>query len=612
MKFLLILYTSLPALTAAVIARHNFISFISASALFVFQVIIEFFLLNTRKKRVLIILTSVLAIVFTAVTVFSGSIREWSYFRLFPNLYPGPLLTIIFVLIFKMSRIQEFSRLSKGLNRIILLLFSYAAMLLLLLLHSTFRSALPAVDFLIKLYEIANYLPAIYFLWKLKNVFLPHVYFGQDEIRYRNEEISSLFNEIELSIFNLILKGRDIIRCRDIVPLMNEIYTGKKYKCNPGSTIATKCPSYKVIYRHISSLDKKLDNMGIGTIIPPENKKEITEQGWRFNPGKDVKILKRLPFPLKIPAVREVSEKRTRSIFGFFTTLFLCIGGNLALAFEAVYKTGGELTYYLVPIPTAILSVLILIPILKTQFPLRRTSVFSLTTLVLGPFSLVGFLSEGEVLLLSMKAIVLFILCLLIRFPYFEKYKNFNHIRESAPDVLFWLIWFYMVILSLFIEPDFTYSSSIMKMDYPIFLSHVFNRLLLLLLFSLSAGFFSLGQKPLVVSDHKLMFNGRQLPAGLGKINTAIVEELIDNPDKPLHCYRILEIIDKEATSECGGYCKPSVCLSYQKIYKRIRTISKYLQTSGIGTVSSPERKAESHKEGWTLLLFDDVYIKQL
>ncbi len=609
MKLLLILYTSLPALIAAVISADNLFVNVSGAALFILQIVIEFFLLNLEKKRPLIILTSVLAAVFSAIVIFSGFIHQLIYFRLLINLYQGPLLTIIFVLIFKLSRSQDFSKLSKGLNRLILLLFSYSAMLILLLIHRLLQNPLSAGEILLKLYEAFNYLPAVYFLWKLKNVFLSHIFIENEDIRYRNEDISSFFSEIELPILKKLITGKRI-RCRDIIPILNNNNKRRQFNCSPGSQLATDCPAYPIIYRHIKSLDKKLGNLGIGMIIPPENRKNVIELGWTFKPEKGVQIVKRRPFPLRIPVVSEVYKSEARTDSGLITMLLLSITGSAALAVEAVYGAEGTLPRVIVPLLIAVFCFIIIFTLGRPVKVTGKSIIISITSLVITSFLLISVLSEQEVLMLVMKAIVLFVLCLMVRFPNLEKRSDISMLRERAPDWLFWLIWFYMVLLALFIDPGITFGISSTGMNTPMFLSFFINRIMLLLLFSLSARFFSMPQKPLVIKDSILDLNGRPLPACSGKDNFIIIKEFINNYEEPLHCYRILDMLNKEETSGCGGYCKSSICPHYQKIYKRIQTIRKYLQTTGIGTITSPERKAESHLEGWNLVLYDDVYIK--
>ncbi len=412
MKLLLILYTSLPALIAAVISADNLFVNVSGTALFILQIVIEFFLLNLEKKRPLIIMTSVLAAFFSAIVIFSGFIHQLIYFRLLINLYPGPLLTIIFVLIFKLSRSQDFSKPSKGLNRLILLLFSYSAMLIILLIHSLLQTPLSAGETLLKLYEAFNYLPAVYFLWKLKNAFLSHIFIENDEIRYRNEDISSFFSEIELSILKKLITGSGRIRCRDIVPILNNNNERRQFNCSPGSKLATDCPAYPIIYRYIKSLDKNLGNLSIGMIIPPENRKNVIELGLFFKPEKGVQIVKRRPFPLRIPVVSEVYKSESRTDSGLITMLLLCITGSSALAVEAVYGAEGTLTGVIVPLLIAAFCFIIIFTLGRPVKVTGKSIIISINSLVITTFLFISILSEQEVLMLAMKAIVLFVLCL--------------------------------------------------------------------------------------------------------------------------------------------------------------------------------------------------------
>jgi len=60
----------------------------------------------------------------------------------------------------------------------------------------------------------------------------------------------------------------------------------------------------------------------------------------------------------------------------------------------------------------------------------------------------------------------------------------------------------------------------------------------------------------------------------------------------------------------CNSPCKPSLCPLYQRIYKRVREVRKIVELLEIGTVLSPDRNSDVKKEGWKLLVYNDIDVK--
>ena len=52
--------------------------------------------------------------------------------------------------------------------------------------------------------------------------------------------------------------------------------------CTPDNMKATTCVAYRNLYNTILELRKVLEFVGIGTILPPQNKMKIREEGWRL------------------------------------------------------------------------------------------------------------------------------------------------------------------------------------------------------------------------------------------------------------------------------------------------------------------------------------------
>ncbi|MBN2628123.1 MAG: hypothetical protein JXA95_15750 [Spirochaetales bacterium] len=615
MILLLILYTSLPALLITLYAGLEGPGFYAGLALFLIQGTGEFLLIRSRNRERLVSGGILLFVALSAYALYTGLRLQEFYLPLFIHLYPGPVLTMAYVVIYKISRPRDFEKLSPGFSRIIILLFSYAVLLFMLALRQMGEAGFPGPgkDMFYSLYGALNFLPPIYFLNLLRNNSQKRVFLDKGRIWLRNEEITPLFSRTELALLDRAFAGDGRIRCSDAADSLNREEPGSPFLCRPGECKASLCLAYSAIYRHIKSLDRKMENLGLGMLMPPENKRDITIEGWLFIRDKEMRIMKKKVFPLRIPAVSlpGTGDKGAPAGSGkrfdeYVFSLSIALAGSSALLSEGFALAGKPLSLPSLITLTLAAAALLLLPLEK---PKKKKLMVLPVLIVLLPFLLLGSAGEEQALTLSLKSLVLFIACFLSRFPYFEEHSDPESLRERAPNALFWLIWFYMIIISLFTEPA-------PLRNYPFLgnpgLSHVTqfsDHLLLFLLFFLSARFFSLSRKPLKMTGDAIEFNGRTLPLGQGKTDREILRGFILRRDEPYHCYEILNIVEPGKESCAKEHCKPSSCPSYQKIYKRIRTIRKYLQTTGIGTIVSPERKAASHREGWRLILFDDVYI---
>ena len=622
MILILILYTSLPVLLTAFSTYEETSVFYGGFALFLFQTLTELFLFKSKSKQFVKRGTVLLFFILSATTLLAGIKLNWSYFLLFLHLYQGPLLTVAFVIIHKLNRPHDFEMLSPGFNRIIILLISYAALMAMLLIRHLILGTFSYSDkeLFFNFYGILNLLPPIYFLNMLRESSQSKLYMDRERIWLRNEEITSLFNSTEMAMLRRIFSGENRIRCFEMFTEINRNDSLKKGQCLPGDCKASICPAYSVIYRQIKSLDKKMRNLGLGRFLPPENKRDITKTGWLFLRERDVVIARKQSLPLKIPATlysdggKESSnaEGMGRKLFfireaivGLLFPFVIALSGSYILGLEFLSGRG------LNPSSWGIASLVIAAPMIPALAkPSAKTWLAAITVPVLLPFTLLGSMGEEQVLFLSLKGLILVTVCVLARFPSMDRQTLSDSLKTFAPNALFWLIWFYMIAFSLTGQPTRSFAS-VIHGDFAIpRASMIFDNILLFLLFFLSARFFSLSRKPLTMKQDSILFKGRTLSTDLGERNAAILKEFIRRGSQPFHCYEILAFLDPAQISGPKDDCKPSSCSSYQKIYKRIQSIRKYLRTSGIGTIASPERKAASHREGWRLILHDDVFIE--
>jgi len=76
-----------------------------------------------------------------------------------------------------------------------------------------------------------------------------------------------------------LCRTRGPVRCADLAANMEGNRTGR---CSaPDSCKPSICAEYALLYRSIHETRKRLEALNIGTIVGPENKMAVRDQGWK-------------------------------------------------------------------------------------------------------------------------------------------------------------------------------------------------------------------------------------------------------------------------------------------------------------------------------------------
>lgn len=123
----------------------------------------------------------------------------------------------------------------------------------------------------------------------------------KDAISVENNDFSSLLSKKDLLLLWLLTKTNTSeyksITCSDVVRAYSEYCCENEnnyqqcQNCLEAHYKATVCKQYKQIYNQILKIKKILETFRVGTIIQPDNKMHIKEEGWKFVPYKNVKII---------------------------------------------------------------------------------------------------------------------------------------------------------------------------------------------------------------------------------------------------------------------------------------------------------------------------------
>ncbi len=609
--FALAVYSSLPALVTGFAAAGEY-SVYAGGLMALLQGGGVLLVFRRSSSRYAFTLLSVLGLAVSAIAIAGGIYIDAAFLGFLMKLYPGPLLAVSYSLVYRFARRRDFNRLARGLNLIILVLGSYSALLVILQLHQfiTVGMAVQELDAVfIGVYESLSYIPALLLLVILRGGSENDVLSAGERILFRDEDVSDLFSDLQQAILKGCIQSRDRkVFCRDFAYL-----TPGAEHCVPGGECkASQCPAYAVIYRNISALSGKLENLGIGRLVPPANKRDITSEGWLLELEEGIVTAtekKSLFFagliPAKLDSTQAAEQTRIRgnswfTVFQRGMPFFAAFAGSFLIISELSRMNAAASGILL---PWAVFEALFMLGSLTVSRGTSLKIVFalSLAGIVFLPFLLIPGITELAAFSFALKNMAVFTILQLLRFPALEGDRNPERLRRLLSGSIFWLIWFYMVMLVAFPGPVLSGSMVFAVLD----------RLLLVLLFAGALIFHSLRPKNLLVKDDEVYFEGRRLESGLSEANMRILSGFLSAPEGVLLCGDISALIG-DGKDSCGdGGCKPSMCRRYQSIYKRIQVLRRHLETAGIGTIISPDRKPDSYTQGWRFAPYEDVLIRR-
>jgi hypothetical protein len=129
----------------------------------------------------------------------------------------------------------------------------------------------------------------------------------------------------------------------------------------------------------------------------------------------------------------------------------------------------------------------------------------SLAVLLLLSFSTVPLVGELGALFLALKnSIFMAILFLLVPSTHFD----FQRFRKRSANIMFWLIWFYMAVLTAFDPSLLSTQELFLNSTFGELFSMLIDRFFLFFVLVFSVGFYSLGNKILEIEGDSICFNG--------------------------------------------------------------------------------------------------------
>lgn len=123
-----------------------------------------------------------------------------------------------------------------------------------------------------------------------------------------------------------------------------------------------------------------------------------------------------------------------------------------------------------------------------------------------------------------------------------------------------------------------------------------------------------MGSKEAVCGSRTLTVDGRDLSETAGKRKIELLHRFIQHSDRRLTCAEINQNHGECSISQGIG-CDPetakaTACLQYRLTYNQILELKKYLESLGLGSITSPVHRRNVLREGWKLIPFEGVRFK--
>ena len=186
---------------------------------------------------------------------------------------------------------------SKNITRCLIILstaFIFASIVWMLMLgyHIIFKDMPGGHSWMLfNLYSNINILVGIDALIILQNSLYTHVCISRNSIKINDKDFSNLLSSGDIAILAAFAGNVDRKRsCADLLSLDAEHLNEKCVECLQNQYKATMCSDYKRIYNQIHKIKKFLETMDIATIRSPENKREITTEGWNLRMFENIRL----------------------------------------------------------------------------------------------------------------------------------------------------------------------------------------------------------------------------------------------------------------------------------------------------------------------------------
>jgi hypothetical protein len=566
-----------------------------------------------------------------AISLVLGIFIHYEYLHLLLHLDIFPLLTFVVALLRQRVAARTLEKAQWPINLALVLLLSYVSVGTINGFSPLPPSGYPARQSAYQLFELANSIPLLLLLWRLHLDAQKQVVISGGRIQFRGTDISERFRPVQIDILTMLASARQHgVNCKKVsleglpgVPAEKGCLENSY--CKPSI-----CNRYMKIYREVNDLRKRLEQLGIGTIHGPENKRDIGEQGWVLQCLPGVKLLRRnaaleiqptLTPPALVsstfhqpgyletdnPSTERCRGEQLRTLPRLVSGAFFVLAVSTATVFDLLQLVGpgsaGTIAVFIISI------LLWLAPFMvKSPKGFVRTLAICGFLIQAGTLALTAPAERNAAFFLLVRGFALLLLSFMFNIRHFNNKAPIRAIRTASYGPVFWILWFYVIGLQVLRGHPVALTGTSALVDLPWIGILFFDRLLLIIVFAYSIGFIMNSPRLVSADGSGICINGRTVALAIGGSNATLLASFLGAPNKTLVCRDIVAADYPEEAQLCLGPCKSASCPAYQRIYKRVKEVREFLVVLDLGDIISPGKNSQAKESGWRLCLAEGVY----
>ncbi|MFH2114046.1 MAG: hypothetical protein ABIJ86_06030, partial [Spirochaetota bacterium] len=510
-----------------------------------------------------------------------GIFVHYEYLHLLLHLDVFPLLTFVVALLRQRVAARTLEKAQWPINLALVLLVSYVAVGAVIGFSPLPPSGYLSRQYAYQILDLLNCIPLLLLLWRLRLDAQKLVVVSGGRVHFRGADISGRFHPVQIAILSLLGNANQHgINCRRIslesLPgiSVEKGCTENQY-CKPSI-----CNRYMKIYREVNDLRKRLEQLGIGTIRGPENKRDIGDQGWSLQCYPGVKLLNRSRKGSSHPAFNHPGQNAAEVLTAenggtepadvlprIHSGAAFALVVSAATSFDIQHLAGiGSTAAIMVFLMSALLW---LLPFTTTSPKgLVRTITACGLLIQAGTIAFTTLSYRNAAFFLLIRGFSLLLLVFMYNMRPFDNRKEIRIIRTASYGAIFWILWFYVTGLQVLRGNPPAISGLSALVDLPWVGILFFDRLLLILVFAYSVGFIMSNPRLVSATASGLCINGRTIAVAVGASNATLLARFIAAPQKTLICRDIVAADYPDETQLCMAPCKSASCPAYQRIYK--------------------------------------------
>lgn len=154
-----------------------------------------------------------------------------------------------------------------------------------------------AESILYNLYNVLLLVLVYFQIVGLRDLFLRSLVISDVGTQINGYDVAPLLGPTSVETLRILAKRQGSVSCDELYNHLVESghvnHEGKRWTCDECKLRdfkVTMCPKYKTLYNRILEIRRVLETFDVGTVVLPENRREIRDEGWRLRLFQDTRL----------------------------------------------------------------------------------------------------------------------------------------------------------------------------------------------------------------------------------------------------------------------------------------------------------------------------------